>query len=129
MSLEISFACNDHRNGNFTGYFEAANVTHDGDYIEFECSRTRIEWVPADRQLHIGKGKVPYISHRPWVGNWCWDEFVVSAQACAQILDYLRAKRWAHCIGGPCGLFERFNDEWSITVEEIIKELDVLCTK
>src|SRR5579859_6866537 len=106
--MEIDFACNDYRNGDCLGRFEAVNVTWPGgiEYIEFECDTTTVEW--KDAKLHVGRVAVASGRKLMWIGNWCWDGCYVTPEDCARILVYLRDKRNARCIGGPCGMFERF---------------------
>jgi len=107
--IEISFACNDWRNGEPTGTFDQVNVTGlCGDYIEIECAPTTLGR-GEENMLRVGRKIVRYLRYHPWAGNWCWDGYVVEQKECELILDYLKNHRRAHCIGGPCEFYDKFN--------------------
>ena len=117
----LDFACNDYRNGDCLGRFEAVNVRleFDDEYIEFECDTTSVSF-PGSNGLRVGRCLVSHTGKYTWVGNWCWDGARISAEDCAKVLLYLRGKRNARCIGGPCGIFEKFE---TATEQEIVGEL------
>lgn len=124
MRVEIAFACNHWKNGEPLGHFEAVNVTGElFEYIEIECMRTSIDHASPNAILRVGRVQVPYVAYTSWLGNWCWDGFSVTVEDCARVLNYLRTRRGARCIGGPTGLFERFDEDAPLTEQQIVEAL------
>ena len=103
----LDFACNDHRNGMFQGWFESAVI--EGAHIELEGPRIRITEV-SNRVLRVGRITLPIIGSRDWVGNWCWNGYTLKPTYAVTVLNYLR-KRGYRCDAGPCEIYDRWNAE------------------
>lgn len=90
-AIRVMLACNDHRNGVFTGRLEA---------LQFEAKDgSRVEIYLADRPprvvhhefkdgeyLRVGHVVVQCHGWDTWVGNWCWDETIVGLSAARVLL-------------------------------------------
>lgn len=90
----VSIACNHYHNGMFQGHFSS-----------IECGEVTLESPWADRnlkirvdeqakQLTIGKRSWPFISSKDWLGNWCWNGYRVTSEVAAEIMTYVRSKRY-----------------------------------
>ena len=134
-------ACNDWRNGDPTGKFEHSEVTREpyGCVVELEHMETTVDYKssridhtcgdpacvsPAHLRrlpaiLRVGRLTVPCFGHTSWLGNWCWDGFSVSEESAAKIINYLRDKREAHCIGGESDVFDKINGKATVEAKDL----------
>ena len=108
MPIEFMAACNDWRNGMPMNRFEHSEFLRPegfGCIAEFEHMPTTVSH---DKEfLRVGRLRVRYLNYRQWVGNWCWNQWLLSEKAAAKVVNYLRAKRQAHCIGGEVIVTDR----------------------
>lgn len=124
MPLTVMLCCNDYRNGNYLGYVESIEI----EEITLEGARMRIGWddkpprgaksYEGEATLRIGRLRVPALSYKTWVGNWCWDAAWVRGIHALRILNFLAAKEHWHCTEAPCEVYEAFNDRRIVTVAE-----------
>lgn len=114
-------ACNDWRNGDSLGVFSHSELTREpyGCVLELEHLDTTIGHDPKTLTLRVGRITVPYTYWKSWLGNWCWDGFSVREEDAAKIVNYLRSKRSAHCIGGDAVVFDKINGKMMILPEDL----------
>ena len=119
-------ACNDWRNGNPLGKFEHSEITRSrspyGCVVEMEHRETTVDWNDAEKIVKVGRLRVPYLSHHSWVGNWCWDEWTVSEESAAKIINYLRDKRSAHYIGGESVVCDKIESKAAVEAGDLADE-------
>jgi hypothetical protein len=49
----------------------------------------------ADKEkLSVGRVRVPHHGESKWVGNWCWNGYVLTMKASAFVLSHLRERRF-----------------------------------
>lgn len=111
MTIRVSLACNDHRNGNFDGRFGSAQLADLRGYdATLEGPDIRVSVAGQDR-LRIGRRVFEARGRRYGVGNWCWDEWQMSRAEALRLLRYLLERGFQvtdHTLGGP---FERTINE------------------
>ena len=112
----IHLACNDYRNGNFTGNVESVSI-YDADAItpylmltgnRVSCRLLYSKNSRKPRFLYLGHlRQLRVLSFTPWAGNWCWDAAQLSPDDTAKVANYLKRRGW-HCEGG----YEDMGDKW-----------------
>ena len=101
--LRVMFACNDYRNGGFTGMFDSVSI--DRYEAELDGPPTRIAFLSANR-VRIGRKVFRHAGVAEWVGNWCWDEVRIVERR--RLLEHLQ-DRGFRCNAGHSKFFEWFN--------------------
>lgn len=93
--IAIDIACNYPDNGLFDFCAEQINI---GELAEFECLGRR---APRFREVDGGivlSGKFwPVEGSRDWVGNWCWNRYILSLDRATDFLIWLHQRRLFHC--------------------------------
>lgn len=86
--LRVGFACNDGDNGLFAGTAEALCVSRGDEMLSLDltwCRTPRLSvgtnWI---RFLQL---RFPIFGSKDWVGNWCWNEYVLELPDVARLLD------------------------------------------
>lgn len=86
-TVRVALACNGDQ-GIFAGTAEAINLTAGAQHVELEPSRCRpprLTMLDGDR-FQIFRRVFAYSADREWVGNWCWNEYVVMIDDAARLL-------------------------------------------
>lgn len=92
--VQFHAACNSPENGMFVGRFDACQFAFwDGSELTMDCMPTRIR----DKEgiLTVGRVKVPHRGCSEWVGNWCWDLWLLLPQNASKVIEYLIEQRRA----------------------------------
>lgn len=101
--LRVTFACNDHRNGMFQGWFDAVSI--EAYEAEIDGQRMRMTFLQ-DNKVRIGRKVFKHEGVAEWVGNWCWDEIrIVDGD---RLLWHLRESGF-RCSTGHAKFFKWFN--------------------
>lgn len=107
--IQVAFCCNDHRNGNFTGRFDAIYFYHpSGEPVKIEGGENAVSF--SGRGVKVCRKTFRCRGHTQWVGNWCWDAVWMTPDDAAQLINYLRTLGgWrAHC--APSEIFDAINE-------------------
>lgn len=108
QTISLMVACNDHRNGVFAGeadLIELGTRHSDDVHIALDGPTTRFrEFADA---VKIGRRKFPVLGGKEWVGNWCWNEYFVTPEVAAKVLNHLRTIGWSRN-----EWTEEFGDKW-----------------
>ena len=92
MPTNLMFCCNAPENGLCQGYAEFVAVYwRDGTVMRCDINRTVIGEKAS--KLKVGRVQIPYTSHDTWVGNWCWDSWIVEDSEALKVLEYLARYR------------------------------------
>lgn len=113
--LRISFACNDHRNGDFAGRATAANVQSlycigrhpwDAELAHDDWGRgCRLTVDDKMMKLRIHGVWFPFKARRSWYGSWCWEAFDFERGTAKRLLMLMRERGAWHCEAGVSVFF------------------------
>jgi hypothetical protein len=121
MKFQVSYACNDYRNGNFTGQCENIRIDHEKMHaIElYGPTRTVTEVMSGNKShLRILRKKFPCTSFSEWVGNWCWNACWMSTFNMLRLLNALIQDGW-QCEEGPSEIFDRINGRQEVRESDL----------
>lgn len=91
--VRVGFACNDGDNGLFTGKVEAISISRAGESLDLELQKGRASPLTAGEDwIRIFRLKLETFGSKRWVGNWCWDEYVLAVPDAARLLKQAMAK-------------------------------------
>lgn len=91
--VRVGFACNDGDNGLFTGKVEAISISRGGESLDLELQKGRASPLRvSDDFILIFRLKFETFGSKFWVGNWCWDEYVLALPDAARLLKLAMAK-------------------------------------
>ncbi len=117
--LRISFACNDHRNGDFAGRATAANVQSlycigrhpwDAELAHDDWGRgCRLTVDDKMMKLRIHGVWFPFKARRSWYGSWCWEAFDFERGTAKRLLMLMRERGAWHCDAGPSKFYHWWN--------------------
>jgi hypothetical protein len=89
----VHFCCNDGENGLFSGTAIAINI-HE---TTFEClikDGSKFSVVTHDK-FKLGKKMFGYVSAKEWVGNWCWNGYLMPNQEAIKLIKHLNSSdKW-----------------------------------
>ena len=91
--VQLSLACNDHRNGVFGGRVSSIAF---GDELHLDCVYANVSMhceLLGCRRLRLGRVRFNYHGEREWWGNWCWNLYLIRAAVAANLANYLRASK------------------------------------
>ena len=111
----VALACNDERNGRFTGFVDAISIDRIGlelERIGSAGARTRMRYAFA-KHVRISRRLFTYSAHRGWYGNWCWDAVLMRPDEVRRLLRYLRDSGAWSCTEAHRWMFRWFNREAS----------------
>lgn len=116
--MRVSFACNDPRNGVFTGRVDAIELESlyrvgsepwDASFELTHCESLAFTVDDKRGLFRIHRLWFPYLSSRSWFGNWCWDAFVIERRYARILLNVMRDDGGWTCSVGPTQFFRWFN--------------------
>lgn len=130
MNVSVHIACNDHRNGEFSGRFgdlavdvgrETAIRLEYGDALRCKIhGGSLLVQYPLDTPESAASAHVieryPIRSHNVWVGNWCWDAVGMDVSDACRLLNRLRGEGWS-CTEAWEGLYAAWEEGRDITPE------------
>jgi hypothetical protein len=99
--VSLHLACNSHRNGAPLTHASALEVR--GVRLDLPPAR----WGDDGKVLRLGRLRVRHHGHTAWVGNWCFDAWLVDEAAALTVLEWAR-KGGAAIEEAP----EEFWDAW-----------------
>ena len=108
----VSIACNNPDNGLFDGWATCINVgeitlEHSG----YAGSKfTELE----ENEFRLSRRKFKFEARREWVGNWCWNGYLMRDHEVQRLLNYLRGTRKWQVVDCPVG-FEKW---WNLELGE-----------
>lgn len=111
--LHVAFACNDGDSGIFAGRVDALSIRRKGESLDMECCGSSPRLTLGDGWLRIFCRKLRVYSSADWVGNWCWNEYVLEQPAVAWLLV-------AASKGGRFG-FDAATGDQAIKLSELIE--------
>lgn len=95
-TVVLMLACNDYRNGVFTGLCDAIKVLpswRDDLLLELAGAAWRVR--DGQGGLWIGHEHLTVARSKAWYGNWCWNAYEVSLREAARLITALCASpRW-----------------------------------
>lgn len=116
--VRVSFCCNNPNNGVFEGRACAAEVSSAGKGARrpwsFELEHddwgrgVRLSIDEEKKTLRINRASVPLIRRQCWLGNWCWDGFVMERPEAFRLLQAMRRSGGWQFVAGPV----RLSDWW-----------------
>jgi hypothetical protein len=83
--LRVAFACNDGDNGIFAGRVDAISIRRNGDGLDMDGGISPRLTI-GDGWLRIFRLKLRVHGYKDWVGNWCWNEYVLEQPDVAWLL-------------------------------------------
>jgi len=124
--MRVAFACNDGRNGAFTGrawMAEPQSLYRVGRH-PWDCELTHDDWgrgvaLTVDSvamKLRIHRVWFPFKAHRTWHGNWCWDSFDFERSTGKRLLALMRDSGMWHCEAGPSVVYRWWNKRPNVLV-------------
>lgn len=103
----IHIACNNPDNGLFDGIATAINfrdIILEHKYME-GCKFTELD----NNRFRLSRRIFNYEACREWVGNWCWNAYVMEGHEALILLSYLRQSNNWQLTDSPVG-FEKWWD-------------------
>ena len=96
------FACNDTKNGRFTGRFEAIEFHGaDGETLASMTGRKRsVQFAVQSGCVYVSGKRYKITGYHRWCGTWCWDAVTMSETAARSLFRKLKFAGW-------------YVDEWS----------------
>lgn len=89
LLVRVDIACNDPQSGSPQGFIEAVTIT---DMIQLEGPQLRCFRLGG--RLVIAGLTLPLHGYGTWIGNWCWDEALLTELDAWRLLEALRRERW-----------------------------------
>lgn len=98
--VELAIACNDYRHGVCDGLCRAIALAEGMLTLESPYDDRHLRFglacdvrVRGRRHLVLGARRCwPIIGSRRWVGNWCWNAYLMSAADAADMLNFVASK-------------------------------------
>lgn len=110
MPIHVSLACNDHRNGAFTGRVTRVEIglgpmdtlmVLDDPYIEqsglalaFLEGRGRFHQGEAEARMRVAGKQFPVLGRTTWAGSWVYDLVFMRAVWIPPLVELLRRYKW-----------------------------------
>lgn len=100
--VQLLMACNDHRNGSYTGQTEKVTLRVDDDMAldlsgkKVACRLLFATLSGKPRYLRFGHLELRIGGYSTWYGNWCWDMAKVQTADAAKVANYLRKRGWKY---------------------------------
>lgn len=89
---QFGLCCNNPDNGMFQGWADFAHIDWpDGTVSRMSFSGTKVDYLFPT--LQVGRVKANCSNYRDWVGNWCWNEYIINCDDAIKIMEYLAARR------------------------------------
>lgn len=107
-TVAIDFACNDPDNGLFMARVGTAEI--DGNEIERPAEVTFRE---TQKGFRIHRKQFEVDSRTEWLGNWCWNRYLMSVREANRLAAHLSANGW-RCTTGEV----RFKDWFNRTLQD-----------
>jgi len=87
-TFRVALACNDGDNGLFADRCEGIIVTSkSGESVELDhCRGASPRLTILDGRLRIFRCILTFSTSKEWVGNWCWNEYVMRLDDVARLL-------------------------------------------
>ncbi len=104
--VPVDFACNDPDNGSFEGRTWMASI--DGNEVERGDGPVALTELPNTIRIHRRKFLVQ--SSQEWVGNWCWNRYMMTAKEANRLAAVLKDNGWS-CVCGDDRFFDWMNGE------------------
>jgi hypothetical protein len=99
--IRIGLACNDDH-GLFYGRVDSITVSTKEQHIELEPTSCRPPKLTLhDDSLRIFRRTFDFVSSKEWVGNWCWNDYIMSLDTASRFVD--RAIRAGFSATGSSG--------------------------
>ena len=116
MTIWVGLACNDYRNGDFTG---KATAIHIGDALELEPTLLYggLSVRRGGDSIRLGRLKMHCFGYRTWYGNWCWDAVRIGIRDAAKLANYLKKNGW-QCTGGLCDVCDKW-EAGALTADDL----------
>lgn len=113
-AVKLMLCVNDPDNGSFRGRVRAVEVIDwkvADVHIGLECRF--LDWEPAcqirsEGKLQLSRRRFDILQHRTWVGNWCWDQVIVTAWTAAQIFNWLRLQGYWTMDVAECSMWDKW---------------------
>lgn len=117
--IRVSFACNDERNGMFTGrawmaqpesLYRVGRHPWDAELVHDDWGRGVALTVDNARmRLRVHRVWFGFKAHRPMFGNWCWDAFEFERGTGKRLLSLMRDNGDWHCEAGSSTFYRWWN--------------------
>ena len=108
----LHLCCNDPDSGEWRGKFREVSITFGlrglDDSADLECAQ---EWKVKDdgNTIVIRRKSYRYKRRKCWVGNWCWDMYVMERRIIRQLVRDLRASGDWDANSGPSRWVDTFD--------------------
>jgi len=106
-SIVVHFACNGDQ-GLFQGFAEGISIETRRGSIDLD-GEARFTVDSQMLRFRIARIWFPFMSERQWVGNWCWNAYLMKRPQALRLIAALRGAGWT-CSGGDtrlCDWYER----------------------
>jgi hypothetical protein len=100
--VKIDLACNDPDNGLFWDRVEQINI---GELLVLSALRTPPTLRELPGAIRLAGKRWPVLGSKDWVGNWCWNRYVLDLDVAADFLVWLHGRRLFNCDQAETRLF------------------------
>lgn len=108
--IQVCFACNDGDNGDFAGRVDS--ISFDRRHWDVDLERTHVGHVKFtqndDHSFRIHRQTFRYRSMAYWIGNWCWNGYLLPYGEYRRLVRTLMVNGWK-CTSGPTAWYDAFN--------------------
>ena len=102
-TVAVDFACNDPDNGVFAARVGTAEI--DGNEVE---RFSEVAFRETEKGFRIHRKEFEVQDRKEWVGNWCWNRFVMTVREANRLCEHMRANSW-QCTSGEVDFKDWFN--------------------
>lgn len=119
----ISMCCNDPDNGDFAG--RVCQISLPDSMLNLTAKAWGItsfrgcpELSDDDRSFKLAGKRWPFTRRRSWIGNWCWDGYVMSVADVTRFLGWLHGRNLFHCESGWVELCDAWDAPENLVLPE-----------
>ena len=127
MDVRLQIDCNNHEDGSFNGSFAMVELyvrppeevawTHvlslEGDVFHGDVVQIY------DQTATLAELEIAHEGHDKWVGNWCWDDLLVSEEDALRLLEHLRQLGHWQVTEAPESIFDGWEGDEPFDMDDL----------